>query len=693
MSHVKPSPNLPVKIGPPIGVQRSQRIKGSTMPPTEVQPVKSHHQRIKGPHRIQDTTTGDKAEMGDESSSVAQHPTIQPHVAQHSLQGMADEECEQQYLDSFHTKMVTLSNNQQLHPHVALQQLHAGVISKEDIVQDDDCDEETSPNHVTVSLSSGLALQMAVFDVKESSDEHSDWSADKRHSLKLEQTRQEIHNGNYDFNHHPSTPPLEFPSSSEDEDAIMDIEDNSPKTKRKYACPLTEVGMSRATSRTVDEGVDTDGAGGTEERLLNLKCGRLPMEAICEVQALGMCTTQEAQVIADKYGKMLISIMTAAGLTSKATQVESVWNMHQAWYAHTNPKASREHMKDYYSCQMKHYEDHKDEEEFPQLWAEIHMFWSESISGSKDTSSKAMVGQVMACRDSFTQAAQTWCNVEGIHVFGCIIYSRSDEAACQAQGEKQMDISRLLDYLATIVKNPGMIAIAAFYLWYSYKANLVGGQRNIPWKTLLDVLYAAQYTVIDWPAHVPAVGPDFNIRCLNADELHGLVVPFLKEQMGVDYHAEAPGEDQDQDGSMVVPSSSFDLKKWTPSIPQSASKRCTSSQELIDVVPPSLLTTRGVTTALTFEPLTFTTNTPVVVPPHHTLSIMHTNVTGNISSMRVIMMHPHHREGTIIALLNMYIETIPTSGPMAMIQMMKTIIDIIAMQATKASSDELGAIP
>ncbi|KAI6009948.1 hypothetical protein EDC04DRAFT_2610423 [Pisolithus marmoratus] len=229
----------------------------------------------------------------------------------------------------------------------------------------------------------------------------------------------------------------------------MDIEDNSPKTKRKYAHPLTEVGMSQATSRTVDEGVDTDSVGGTEERSLNLKHGRLPMEAIHKVQALGMCTTQEAQAIADKYGKMLISIMTAAGLTSKATQVESVWNMHQAWYVHTNPKASGEHMKDYYSRQMKHYEDHKDAEEFPQLWEEIHMFWSESISSSKDTSSKV----------------QTWCNVEGIHVFGCIIYSRSDEAAHEAQGifagsvlcmqlagEKQTDISRLLVYLATIVK-------------------------------------------------------------------------------------------------------------------------------------------------------------------------------------------------------------------------------------------------
>ncbi|KAI6007913.1 hypothetical protein EDC04DRAFT_2611221 [Pisolithus marmoratus] len=697
MSHVKLSPNLPVKIGPPISVQRSQRNKGNTMQPTKVQPVKSCHQRIKE-IRIPPMETRLKWRM-----NPAQSLGIQPSscVWCNILH---------KYLNSFCTKMVTLSNGQQLHPHVALQQLHAGVISKEDIVQDDDSDEgknipESSPapstdkhtppdgdmdseteEQVVKDVMEPVDEGNSVMDDQgnntpdgsirhegstESSDKHSDWSADKRCSLKLEQTRQEIHNGNYDFDHHPSTPPLEFPASSEDEDAIADIEDNSQKTKRKYAHPLTDV--SQATSRTVDEGVDTDDAGGTEERSLNLKCGRLPMEAIHQAQALGMCTTQEAQAIADKYRKTLISIMTAAGLTSKATWAESAWNMHQAWYVHTNPKASREHMKDYYSHQMKHYKDHKDEEEFPQLWAEICMFWSESISGSKDTSSKAM--------------AQTWCNVEGIHVFGCVIYSGSDEAACQAQGifagstlcmqlagEKQMDISKLLDYLATIVKNPE-------------EANLVGGQRNVPWKTLLDVLYTAQYTVVDWPAHIPAVGPDFNIRHLNANELHGLVVPFLKEQMGADYHAEAPGEDEDQDGFMVVPSSSFDLKKWTPGIPQSTSERCTSSQESIDVIPPSLLTTRGVTTALTIEPLTFTTNTPIVIPPHHALSIMHANITGNIGSMRVIMMHPHHREGTIIVLLNMYIETIPASGTMAMIWMMKTITDIIAMQATKYPDD------
>ncbi|KIK22840.1 hypothetical protein PISMIDRAFT_101650, partial [Pisolithus microcarpus 441] len=176
---------------------------------------------------------------------------------------------------------------------------------------------------------------------------------------------------------------------------------------------------------------------GVESKLHAHRHGRLPLVAIKKAQELGMCTAREAQAIADEYGKTLASIMAAAGLTTRATWAESIWNMHQAWYARTNPKTSdSKQLHDYYCCQMRHYESHKDKEEFPNLWVEIHKFWSESISGTKDVSLKVMVGWLMTCRDSFTQAvcAQTWCNVENIHVFGCVIYSGNDKAACQAQG-------------------------------------------------------------------------------------------------------------------------------------------------------------------------------------------------------------------------------------------------------------------
>ncbi|KAI6014209.1 hypothetical protein EDC04DRAFT_2609073 [Pisolithus marmoratus] len=109
-----------LKLAPPSVFGGHRESKG-TMPPTEVQPVKSCHQRIKGPHGNQDTTNEDKAEML--CHSVSTHPAT----------------CSMMFFAS-----------QQLHPHSALQQLHAGVISKEDIVQDDDSDEgkntpESSP--------------------------------------------------------------------------------------------------------------------------------------------------------------------------------------------------------------------------------------------------------------------------------------------------------------------------------------------------------------------------------------------------------------------------------------------------------------------------------------------------------------------------------------------------------------------
>ncbi|KAI6098928.1 hypothetical protein EV401DRAFT_1895069 [Pisolithus croceorrhizus] len=101
-----------------------------------------------------------------------------------------------------------------------------------------------------------------------------------------------------------------------------------------------------------------------------------------------------------------------------------------------------------------------------------------------------------------------------------------------------------------------------------YEVGIIHGQKNVPWQTLLDLLYLHQFTLVDWPAGVSAVGTDFNVKCLNADELCALVVPFLKEQMGVDYMLEAPEDDDDvaDEGLVPMPESSFYLMDWTPGI-------------------------------------------------------------------------------------------------------------------------------
>ncbi|KAI6003500.1 hypothetical protein F5J12DRAFT_783565 [Pisolithus orientalis] len=604
-----------VKVGPPVGAQRSKRVNPTVTLPTKAQPshgTKAHHQVVKLQGGNQDMISethepmsGDGEEcLNHKSSSVARHPPLQLHSSHNSSEGLTEKECEDQYLDSFQMRQVTLQND------IVAEQGHKKSVAPNDSEEDEQAVESTvqaegdlvSENLVDHDGCQAVENMMDSIhhdDVEHESASDSDWSADQRHDLKNRQTLREICVGNYDTDNHPSTPPLPSPSSSEEEDGAANTkgDTDSSVTRRHREAKGKSHALANTSSEDEDGPSDTGDlpdclemtrmhrkpkgqhhafckvvvtpsvptlasdlsqykdASSAEAGLPHFKPGQLPLEAIQRAQALGMCTTQEAQVIADEYGKTLGSIMAATGLTTKATHAESVWNMHQAWYAHTNPKASAEETKDYYRHHTKHYEDHKDEDEHPQLWAEIQKYWSECVSGSKDISSKAM--------------AQTWCNVEGIHVFGCVIYSGSDEAAHQSQGifagssllmqlasERQTDITQLLEYLSTIIK---------------YK--ILNSAASVP---------LPDFNVLSQPCYDCALGlkpqeyrcdcnhaateeNDFNVKCLNADELCALTVPFLKESMGADYHAEAPLDDEEDQAEYLVPllNSSFYLKKWT----------------------------------------------------------------------------------------------------------------------------------
>ncbi|KIM50858.1 hypothetical protein SCLCIDRAFT_33935 [Scleroderma citrinum Foug A] len=288
--------------------------------------------------------------------------------------------------------------------------------------------------------------------------------------------------------------------------------------------------------------------------------------------------------------------------------------MHQAWYASAHCKQNGESTNDYYACQSKHYEAHREEEDYPQLWEEIHKYWTKNITGTKDMSSKV----------------QTWCNVKGIHIFGCVIYSGNDEAVRQAQGifagstlcmelasERQTDVAKLLDYLTMVVKykvlNPAApvqlpdftvlsqplynralalrpqesrqdrswCVLPMVTMYKFYKSDIMHTQKNIPWKSVLNLLYEHQYVIIDWPAGVDAVGPSFNVKSLTADELCALTVPFLKEQMGADYFAEGLGDDNKGTGQVVpTPKSLFYLQHWTT---EQAQLFCRADPEMFNI--------------------------------------------------------------------------------------------------------------
>ncbi|KAI6033062.1 hypothetical protein F5J12DRAFT_779407 [Pisolithus orientalis] len=187
--------------------------------------------------------------------------------------------------------------------------------------------------------------------------------------------------------------------------------------------------------------------------------------------------------------------------------------------------------------------------------------------------------------------AHMWCNVKDIHVFGCVIYGGNDKAACQAQGifasspicmeqasKRQPSVIRLLDYLATIVKHDhNCQVLPQVFLHKLYEVGITSAQRNVPWKSLLNLPYMHQHTIVNWPAAVPTVSPDFNIKGLSADELHALAVPFLKEQMGAEFHSEVHADDDGDDSLVLVPTASCDLREWTP-----------KQKELVKMVSPEM---------------------------------------------------------------------------------------------------------
>ena len=122
--------------------------------------------------------------------------------------------------------------------------------------------------------------------ITESSDEHSDWEADQRQNLKHEQMQRKILVGNYNIDNQPSTPPLDFPSSSsEAEGAVTAMEDLPDgicrKTKRKPGCSLIKVTAPSTSTFRMASSEESDADDEHEhEGPQTVKPGRLPMEAI-----------------------------------------------------------------------------------------------------------------------------------------------------------------------------------------------------------------------------------------------------------------------------------------------------------------------------------------------------------------------------------------------------------------------------
>jgi hypothetical protein len=67
--------------------------------------------------------------------------------------------------------------------------------------------------------------------------------------------------------------------------------------------------------------------------------GPLPDEACREAHELGDQVMADIKALAVKYGKPVQCILEEAGLKKIATRAEQRWNLHQKWYAFTQPRS------------------------------------------------------------------------------------------------------------------------------------------------------------------------------------------------------------------------------------------------------------------------------------------------------------------------------------------------------------------
>ncbi|KAG1882246.1 hypothetical protein F4604DRAFT_1921988 [Suillus subluteus] len=328
------------------------------------------------------------------------------------------------------------------------------------------------------------------------------------------------------------------------------------------------------------------------------KKGRLPLEAVLKAQELGRTTVEAAKALGKEYGKSARVILIEAGLVTKATRKESPWNQHQTWFKTFSPPSEEQDIKAWKEEQAAHYKAHPYKDpKHAALWQKIQEYWDGCLTGAtEDLTSRSVSSLMLRVRDDFSKAAGYWYRTHGIHISGVAIFPGHEDAGRQASGffsgsdimkdiinARQLDISRILDELTTILKYKDLEAAQAEGLTFSFLPRstdvpngtlLCNGKSardrnrkvapmiisekfaeaghplktsNNRWLDMLNTLYVEQLCIHDWPAGVPPPGPDFDLKAVSASQLRALVVPYLRMHLGAMYEVDLGQDDEDDD--------------------------------------------------------------------------------------------------------------------------------------------------
>ncbi|KIK77438.1 hypothetical protein PAXRUDRAFT_17497 [Paxillus rubicundulus Ve08.2h10] len=183
--------------------------------------------------------------------------------------------------------------------------------------------------------------------------------------------------------------------------------------------------------------------------------GRIHGEGMQKAVEIGEHTVAEADKIAKEYSKQCSTILKLAGLSGSSTQSTSDWNCYQVWYASKHPKDEDVDATTYRQQMKAHFNEHKDKEQFPEIWEDVHKHALLCLADTTDLKPAQVHNLIMKCK--------MWETTQNILIVGAILYTGPGEAGCHASGvlsgsdiliklakEKKYDTEQFIDYLTTM---------------------------------------------------------------------------------------------------------------------------------------------------------------------------------------------------------------------------------------------------
>ncbi|KAF9222120.1 hypothetical protein BS17DRAFT_818799 [Gyrodon lividus] len=259
--------------------------------------------------------------------------------------------------------------------------------------------------------------------------------------------------------------------------------------------------------------------------------------------------------IAKEYGKQCATILSYAGLSGKSMRSTSDWNQYQAWHASKYPKSEDADMIDYGRKMKTQFELHRDKEQYPDIWEEVHAHDVLRIADTRDLSPQQIHNLVIKVWDEFSKSCKLWENTQNILIVGVVLYTGGDEAGHHASGvfsgsnmlvqlakETKYDILQFIDYLTSGEGEASNVPLPDLSARHTHGGYPCCGEREAPqdrnhrmlplimvekyvaigipsnkkvnfsWAQALDIMWQYQMQIIDWLAKVVPIGPGFSMN-------------------------------------------------------------------------------------------------------------------------------------------------------------------------------------